>query len=52
LFVNNPFQVDKMLSDLKLEVNADINQGFMGLNQQFQYQNVNTGMNTQTSIII
>jgi len=41
--------VDKMLSDLKLEVNADINQGFMGLNQQFQYQNVNTGMNTQTN---
>lgn len=32
--------VDKMLTDLKMEVNSDINQGFMGLKQDFQYQNV------------
>ncbi len=44
------FKVDKMLQDLKLEVNAGINQDFMGVNQNFQYQNVNTGTNnTQKS---
>lgn len=37
--------VDKMLTDLKMEVNSGINQDFMGVNQTFQYQNVNQGMN-------
>ena len=29
-----------MLTDLKMEVNTEINQGFMGIKQDFQYQNV------------
>lgn len=32
--------VDKMLTDLKMEVNADINKDFMGVQQNFNYQNV------------
>jgi charged multivesicular body protein 1 len=40
--------VDKMLTDLKMEVNSDINKDFMGVNQNFAYQDVNkAGMNTQ-----
>jgi len=33
--------VEKMLGDLKMEVNAGINQDFMGVNQTFQYQDYN-----------
>jgi len=40
--------VEKMLTDLKMEVTADINKDFMGVNQNFNYQDVNQqGMNTQ-----
>ena len=42
-----------MLGDLKMEVNAGINQDFMGVNQNFQYQDINNpGQNIQKSIFI
>jgi len=40
-----------MLGDLKMEVNAGINQDFMGINQTFQYQNIDAGMNIQKSTV-
>jgi charged multivesicular body protein 1 len=40
--------VETMLTNLKMEVNSDINKDFMGVNQNFNYQDVNkAGMNTQ-----
>jgi len=41
-----------MLGDLKMEVNAGINQDFAGVNQTFQYQDYNNpGQNLQKSIV-
>jgi len=41
-----------MLGDLKMEVNAGINQDFAGVNQNFQYQDYNNpGQMQQKSII-
>jgi len=37
--------VDKMLADLKAEVNADINKDFVNVNRNFQYQNINQNQN-------
>jgi len=37
--------VDKMLADLKAEVNAEINKDFVNVNRNFQYQNINQNQN-------
>jgi len=41
--------VDKMLADLKAEVNADINKDFVNVNRNFQYQNINQNQNYDQS---